>query len=589
MRTHIENFSCSFIQGQLDLAKKDASTSPNRHGLVTSIFDAKNFGHKTGAPLRGSVERSRVAELFGGSGKSADLLTVGWVFSIPEDSSIPGEEISIPIEVLDTNDYGILSAKVRWEAAIGSIVNPDADCVFDVETLLIDFASDTGLDKTAKGIARPLISSILQAIRDEEPPRFRWDKDRDTKLAQIQIVFAICDYWCLEPLQRDHLEPFYEKFPDVALRDAPPTARAVQATASELEQGSTKNEGIPCTETSKEAGLHTHVLDRFSRLECLKLNGRVPQACLDALPASLPRLVLPSFDDMRGARLERKEIALAAMAHQHNALWHVSDELKRDRGFMSAAIDLDGWSLAYASAEIQADEKMVLAAVASCGWALKHASSALQANKDVVLAAMARDGGALEFACKELQGDKDVVLAAVAQRGLALKYASEELQSNIEVVSAAVAQTGGSALEHAHDILRRSSYFIRSILPFDIKALEWAVKEVVLNVVAEDGLLLQFSSREARKDRGVVLVAVAQNGLALEFASSALRRDREVVLVAVTQDGRALEHASEALQADQHVVIAAAAQDSRALEFAHKTLQENEDVLNAASSARKDP
>ena len=137
-----------------------------------------------------------------------------------------------------------------------------------------------------------------------------------------------------------------------------------------------------------------------------------------------------------------------------------------------------------------------------------------------------------------MQGDKDVVLTAVAQKGLALKYASEELQSNIEVVSAAVAQTGGCALEHAHDILRRSSYFIRSILPLDIKALEWAVKEVVLNVVAEDGLLLQFSSREARKDREVVLVAVTQDGRALEHASQALQEDKDIINVvsAATKD-----------------------------------------------------
>lgn len=564
MRTYTENFSCSFVQGQLDRARKDSPTSPSRHGLVTSIFDAKNFDHKTAAPLTGCVEGIGVAELLGGGGRSTDLLTVGSIFSIPEDSSIPGEMIFIPIEVLKTNDYGILSAELRWKDAIGSSVDPDADCVFDVEVLLTNFASDTVLDKRSKGIARPLIRSILQSIRDQDILIFEWAKDRDTKLAQIQIAFAICDYWCLERLQRDYLEPFYEKFPAVALRDAPPTAWSVQATADELAQGSIENQQIPCTGASKAAGLQAHVLERFSRLEYLKINGLVSQACLDALPATLPRLGLPSFDEMRGVRLERKEIALAAMAHKHNALWHASDELKRDRGFMSAAIDLDGWSLAYASAEIQADEKMVLAAVASCGWALKHASRALQANKDVVLAAVARDGGALEFACKGLQGDKDVVLTAVAQKGLALKYASEELQSNIEVVSAAVAQTGGCALEHAHDILRRSSYFIRSILPLDIKALEWAVKEVVLNVVAEDGLLLQFSSREARKDRGVVLVAVAQNGLALEFASSALRRDREVVLVAVTQDGRALEHASQALQADK-------------------------DILNVVSAATKDP
>jgi histidinol phosphatase-like PHP family hydrolase len=54
----------------------------------------------------------------------------------------------------------------------------------------------------------------------------------------------------------------------------------------------------------------------------------------------------------------------------------------------------------------------------------------------------------------------------------------------------------------------------------------------------------------ASGDKEVVLAAVKQNGLALEYASKELQNDREVVLAAVKQDGRALEYASDELKSE---------------------------------------
>jgi len=47
-----------------------------------------------------------------------------------------------------------------------------------------------------------------------------------------------------------------------------------------------------------------------------------------------------------------------------------------------------------------------------------------------------------------------------------------------------------------------------------------------------------------------VLEAVKQNGLALEYASKELQNDRDVVLAAVKQCGEALRYASDELKSE---------------------------------------
>ena len=51
-------------------------------------------------------------------------------------------------------------------------------------------------------------------------------------------------------------------------------------------------------------------------------------------------------------------------------------------------------------------------------------------------------------------------------------------------------------------------------------------REVVLNVVQQDGLILKYVSVELRGDREVVLAAVTQNSLALQYTSYELLDDK---------------------------------------------------------------
>ena len=366
-----------------------------------------------------------------------------------KDINVP-LKVTIPREILIGDGPGYLAGHARWN------FDKPGDVQFDVDQLLQSFESKEGQD-----IARPLLVAILEAIRDEQDPQFDWDKDPNKKLDQIHGVFALCDYLSLQGFQEKHLEPFYEKFPGIAISDTPDTVFSLHRSEAEL----------------------SPVLTDFRALKCLIIQGPVSQNFLDSLPPTLLRLDLLSCD-MTNRILMRKEVALAAVAQSGGALVYASAALKADKEVVMAAVAQRGRALGYASVGLRADKEVVMAAVA-----LVYASDGLRGDKEVVMAAVAQSGWALFAASDGLRGDKEVVMAAVAQDGWALFAASDGLRGDKEVVLAAVAQNG-RALRFASDGLRGD-------------------RDVVMAAVAQDGRALQYASAGLRVDPDVVIVARA--------------------------------------------------------------------------------
>ena len=409
--------------------------------------------------------------------------------------------MTIPGSLLVKKEWGMLSGLARWPSKETASNVKESDFVLDVEGLLENFTSGTGLEEEAKSVAFALLISILEAIRDERPPVFLWDRDPQIKLGQIQIVFAVCDYFGWQDFQQQHLEPFYEKFPGISLQDTPETVFSLKVSEEELAPLLTAGQVY-----------EQDLLSRFRFLQFLKLEGPVSQDFLDNhLPPTLIRLDL-LCSDMRGRILTRKEIALMAVAQWGHALQWASDELKADREVVLAAVAEDGSALQYASEALREDREVVLAALAQDGSALQYASEALRADREVVMAAVVQDGLALRRAPVQLKADRELVLAAVVQDGLALEYASPQLKADREVVLAAVVQDG-LALEYTSLHLQ-------------------ADREVVMAAVAQNGLALGLAPVQLKADRGVVMAAVAKNGLALYWAPVELQADPEVLELA---------------------------------------------------------
>ena len=113
-------------------------------------------------------------------------------------------------------------------------------------------------------------------------------------------------------------------------------------------------------------------------------------------------------------------------------------QLKDDRNVVLAAVKVNANALEYASEELKDDKEVVLAAVKKSGNALEYTSKKLKDNREVVLAAVKKSGNALRHASEELQGDKEVVLAALKKSGNAFKYASNTLKDDKYVAKVAM-------------------------------------------------------------------------------------------------------------------------------------------------------
>ena len=104
-------------------------------------------------------------------------------------------------------------------------------------------------------------------------------------------------------------------------------------------------------------------------------------------------------------------------------------------------------------------------------------------------------------------------------------------------------------------------------------------KKIILNIVRQYGMFLQFGNKKIKNDKNLVLIAVKQNGLALKFVSDELKNNEKIVLDAVNQNGMALEYTNNFLQ-NEKIIIAALNQNITVLNFLHRWVKNYENIFN---------
>ena len=148
---------------------------------------------------------------------------------------------------------------------------------------------------------------------------------------------------------------------------------------------------------------------------------------------------------------------------------------------------------------------------------LKEAHWSWKADKQVVMLAL--DVDELKHADASLLQDRNFVLQAVAVRGFSL-YHAPAFQADAEVVTVAVKQ-------HCH-AWRCVDESLKKHLIQD--------KKFVLELVRQNGVLLQDAHDCLKQDPEVVLTAVRQTKLSLRFAHSNLLADKLFCCLALEQD-----------------------------------------------------
>lgn len=79
-------------------------------------------------------------------------------------------------------------------------------------------------------------------------------------------------------------------------------------------------------------------------------------------------------------------------------------------------------------------------------------------------------------------------------------------------------------------------------------------KKQIIDAIINDEITFQNILEEQLNDKEVVLELVKKNGLILYYASENLQNDKDVVLEAVKQNGFALIHASKSLQSNKDLL-----------------------------------
>lgn len=245
-----------------------------------------------------------------------------------------------------------------------------------------------------------------------------------------------------------------------------------------------------------------------------------------------------------------RDIVLAAVKHNGQAIFYASDALRRDTEVVKAAIVSDPCAfplslltdnmeiatmavkarphlISNISNRLHRDKNFALEVVGQYGSILRYMSPTLYDDEDVVLAACKGNGASLSLASERLRDNKDVVIAAVSSLGISLRYASERLRNDKDVVIAAVSNSG-SALEFVPPGLRSD-------------------KDVVLSAVASDHDyldVLEFVPEEFLDMEEVIMLSLST----FHKAMGSVGRSRQGIFHVMEAEALIMSYASERIQ-----------------------------------------
>jgi hypothetical protein len=270
-----------------------------------------------------------------------------------------------------------------------------------------------------------------------------------------------------------------------------------------------------------------------------------------------------------------KEAVLATFAHPMydcGRYYKCSDD---DRARLGWELQYES-TLRYVSRELQADEEVILAALGQHKSAIKYADAkAFSASRAPPYAFTA--------------ADKDNLGAALVQYGDTKPGMSAEDEAFWVENGAPIADMYTYAIVHrTPSTWNRSmgSYIVRRPRADHVLA-AWSDtaplcdRDIVLRIVAHNGLALEYVDVRLRADRRVASTAVSQNGLALEYVDARLQ-DRQLVSAAIACNVAALQFAPSTLRADPQFVRPIVTRDGMALQWASPELRSDPSIVSAA-------
>jgi len=321
---------------------------------------------------------------------------------------------------------------------------------------------------------------------------------------------------------------------------------------------------------------------------------------------------------------ENKKLALALVKKSPYKLEHLGPRLQGDRELVEMAIKGDGDVLKFASLKLRANIQLVQDAlrqiltskelkdpVTFALEGIRGLYSTQRSENGIRLYQTRPEGHKTQYhamtienehgergflprikACEfldRIQNDSDFSLLLKEKKFWSgLTKIDAGLMEYKEIVSIAV-RNNGLALEYASKEFKEDKDVVLAAVRSDARAISYSCnvaiqqnKEVIKSILISEGggHMFNFLAPEFKKDKDVALAAVSSVGKSLKFMHS-FRFDREVVLAAVKQHGSSLAFASNGLKKDKGIVLQAVMQNGWAIEFVDPALRKDIDVLTA--------
>jgi len=161
-----------------------------------------------------------------------------------------------------------------------------------------------------------------------------------------------------------------------------------------------------------------------------------------------------------------RELVMAAVKENGDALKYADISLKNDRDIVRIAVEQNAPALRYASENLRDDREIVFAAVKKSSHVIQFASERLKDDHEIVSFAVMRVAYTIKYVSYRLRDNYNIVLSAIRRDGLLLKYASYRLKDNHEICIRAVSYKH-DAFEFMSNSNKRSELIMSKLMSAD--------------------------------------------------------------------------------------------------------------------------
>lgn len=298
-----------------------------------------------------------------------------------------------------------------------------------------------------------------------------------------------------------------------------------------------------------------------------------------------------------------RDIALAVVAANSNAIWLLTSQLQNDKQVVMAAITSDHRAFRLLYQKMRDDRDVILAVVSQRGFKWLTLPPIFQRDREVVLTALENQPELFAYLDSDLQLDREIALAAVKKRGINFKYLSQFLKNCKELVLIAVRSSLFAFLssdrelqedpevlfealmgakELSNNNLTTYNFGPRTIIQSELDNSHksdilsnkfYNDKDALIKALSDLGMTTMLDDKNLNDAAIKAPKGIQSSNLDMAFEDRRLRDNEEVVLAAVSKDGCKLQFASQHLQSNETIAMTAIENDPASLEFVSNDLK----------------